>query len=142
MALLQHLESVPAHLIGFGDGGEVALLMAALAPDTTRSVVTWGAAGVLSYPGGQVREALSNVVDHPIPPLQELCDYLVSTYGETNARAMTHSRVAAMSEIIEAGGELGLSKVGNITCPVLLASGEHDIFAPPAIAFRLAARIR
>lgn len=103
-------------------------------PDATRSVITWGAAGVLSDPSGQVREALSNVVDHPIPPLQGLRDYLVSTYGEANARAM--------SGIIAAGGQLGLSQADRITCPVLLVAGSQNIFAPVALAFRLAAQLR
>ena len=141
-ALLQHLESGPAHLMGFSDGGEISLLMAALMPGVARSVVTWGAAGVLNDPSGQLREAIYNVVDHPIAPLEQFRDYLVSTYGEANARAMTQSMVAAMSDIIEAGGELSLSKAGNITCPVLLIAGEHDSFAPPALASELAARIR
>jgi valacyclovir hydrolase len=141
-ALLQHLETGPAHLIGFSDGGDISLLMAALMSGVARSVVTWGAVGVLNDPSGQLREAMYNVVDHPIPPLQGFRDYLVSTYGETNARAMTQSVVGALSDIIKAGGELSRSKADNITCPVLLISGEHDIFAPPSLASELAARIR
>jgi pimeloyl-ACP methyl ester carboxylesterase len=117
--------------------------MAALLPDIARSVVTWGAAGVLNDPSGKLRQAMYNVVDHPIPPLQGFHDYLVTTYGEANARAMTQSTVNALGEIIEKnGGDLSLSKATNITCPVLLIAGEHDIFAPPALASQLAARIR
>jgi len=142
-ALLQYLGSGPAHLMGFSDGGDISLLMAALLPDIARSVVTWGAAGVLNDPSGQLRQAMYNVVDHPIPPLQGFRDYLVTTYGEANARAMTQSEVNALGEIIEKnGGDLSLSKATNITCPVLLIAGEHDIFAPPALASQLAARIR
>ena len=141
-ALLQHLATGPAHLMGFSDGGDISLLMAALTPGVARSVVSWGAAGVLNDPSGQLREAMYNVVDHPIPPLQGFRDYLVSTYGETNARAMTQSVVGALSDIIKAGGELSRSKADNITCPVLLISGEHDFFAPPSLASELAARIR
>ncbi len=142
-ALLRHLTSSPAHLLGFSNGGEISLLMAALMPEVTRSIVTWGAAGVLNDPSGQLRQMMYNVVDHPIPSLEQFKDYLVSTYGEANARAMTQSVVAAMSDIIkQSGGELSHSKADKITCPVLLIAGEHDIFAPPAIASELAARIR
>ena len=141
-ALLQQLATGPAHLMGFSDGGEISLLMAALTPGVARSVVTWGAAGVLNDPSGQLREAMYNVVDHPIPPLQEFRDYLIVTYGEANARAMTQSVVGALNDIIAAGGELSRSKAGNITCPVLLISGEHDIFAPPALVSELADRVR
>jgi len=140
-ALLEHLATGPAHLMGFSDGGDISLLMAALTPGVARSVVSWGAAGVLNDPSGQLREAMYNVVDHPIPPLQEFRDYLVSTYGEANARAMTQSVVGALNDIIAAGGELSRSKAGNITCPVFLIAGEHDIFAPPELLSELAARI-
>ena len=134
-ALLQHLATGPSHLMGFSDGGEISLLMAVLTPGVARSVVTWGAAGVLNDPSGQLREAMSNVIDHPIPPLTQFRDYLVATYGETNARAMTQSAMDALSDIIEkSGGDLSLSKAGTITCPVLLIAGEHDMFAPPALA--------
>ncbi len=143
VALLQHLASAPAHLMGFSTGGEISLLMAALTPEVARSVVTWGAAGVLNDPSGQLRETMYHVVDHPIPPLEQFRDSLVSTYGEANARAMTQSVVAAMSDIIkQSGGELSRSKAETITCPVLLIAGEHDLFAPPVLASELAARIR
>jgi valacyclovir hydrolase len=141
-SLLQHLASEPAHLIGFSDGGMTALLMAALTPGVARSVVTWGAAGTISDPGGHLVEAMYNVVDHPIPPLQGFRDFLIATYGEAGARVMTQSMATAKTHIIEAGGDVSLSKAGNITSPVLLISGEHDIFAPPSLASELAARIR
>ena len=142
VALLQQVASAPAHVIGFSDGGMTALLMAALTPGVARSVVTWGAAGTISDPGGHLIEAMYNVVDHPIPPLQGFHDFLIATYGEANARAMTQSMATAKTDIIEAGGDVSLSKADNITCPVLLISGEHDFFAPPALASELAARIR
>ena len=39
VALLRERGIEPAHLIGFSDGGEVALFMAALTPDLARSLV-------------------------------------------------------------------------------------------------------
>ena len=141
-ALLQHLATGPTHLIGFSDGGEDSLLVAALTPGVARSVVTWGASGTLSDPDGRLREAMFNVIDNPIPPLQQFSEYLIATYGEANARAMTRSEVGALSDIIESGGDISLSKAGNITCPVLLIVGEHDVFVPLALASQLAARIR
>jgi len=140
-ALLQHLGVGSAHLMGFSDGGEVSLLMAVLTPNATRSVLTWGAVGSINDPDGHLREAMYNVVDNPIPPLQPFSEYLIATYGEANARAMTRSVVAAYSDIIGAGGDISLSKVGDITCPVLLITGEHDFLATPALLSQLAAHI-
>ena len=141
-ALLQHLESEPAHLVGFGNGGEICLLMAAIEPEVVRSVVTWGAIGTINDSRGELREAIYNIVDNPIPPLQKLRDSLIATFGEEQARAMTQSMVVAMSDIIKGGGELSRSKADTITCPVLLIAGEHDMFAPPVLACELAACIR
>jgi len=141
-ALLAHLALGPAHLVGFSDGGEVSLMVAAVAPGVARSVVTWGAAGTLRDPDGRLRAAMYNIVDDPIPPLQGYRDYLVATYGETNARAMTRSHVDAVTAIIENGGHVSLATAGNITCPVLLIVGEDDMFAPPALVSQAAACIR
>lgn len=140
-AFLDHLACGPAHLLGFSDGGEVSVLVAALAPAAARSVVTWGAAGTFSDPDGRLRWALANVVDAPIPPLQGFRDYLIATYGEANARAMTQSAAGAIGAIIERGGDVSVSRAGAIACPVLLIAGEHDPFAPPALVARLAAAI-
>ena len=131
-ALLQHLESEPAHLVGFGNGGEICLLMAEIMPGVVRSVVTYGAVGTINDPEAVLREAMFNVVDHPIPSLRQFKDYLVSTYGEEQARTMTQSVVEAMSDIIKQnGGDISRSKADKITCPVLLIAGEHDMFPRP-----------
>jgi valacyclovir hydrolase len=140
--LLRHLAVEAAHLIGFSDGGEVALLMAELFPGTARSVVTWGSVGQLSDPSGQLRTAFHNVVDDPIPPLQEYSQHLIATYGKDMARAMTQNAVRGMTEIIETrGGDLSLARADAITCPVLLIAGEQDPFVPIPLLAQLAARI-
>jgi valacyclovir hydrolase len=143
-ALLRQLGVGPAHLVGFSDGGEVALLMGALSPDVARSVVTWGAAGKLSDPDGRLRQGMYHLVDDPMPPLQGFRDHLVATYGEANARAMLQSHVGALTAIMEgaSGGELALAKADRIACPVLLITGEQDVFAPPTLVAQSAVRIR
>jgi pimeloyl-ACP methyl ester carboxylesterase len=142
-ALLRHLAVGPTHLLGFSDGGEVSLLMAALEPDVARSVAIWGAAGVFSDPEGHLRAAMDDVVDNPPPPLQWFSDYIKATYGVDNARAMTRSVAAAIGDIIDnRGGDVSLSKAGDIACPVLLIVGEHDIFVSPALAAQYGVLVR
>jgi valacyclovir hydrolase len=141
--LLRERGMEPAHLVGFSDGGEVALFMAALTPDVARSLVTWGAAGQLRDPDGQMRTMMRNLVDHPIPPLQGYRDMLVAYYGEDLARATTQNVAEGMSAIVdgEKQGELAIAMAGRITCPALLITGEHDMFAPPPLIQELSARI-
>ena len=141
VALLAHLGIDAAHLIGFSDGGEVVLLIAALRPDIARSVVTWGAAGSLDDSDGQLSESMVNVVDNPAPQVEGFRDYLVSVYGKEIARATIQSWGDALNAIVGRGGEMALSIADQIVCPVLLIAGEGDHFAPKPLLAKLAAKI-
>ncbi|HEX2742028.1 MAG TPA: alpha/beta hydrolase [Rubrobacter sp.] len=141
-ALLRHLETGPGHLVGYSDGGEVSMLMAAMTPDLVRSVATWGAAGTIPEEQLPLLDAFYDVVDNPIEPLQGFSEQLKAEYGEANARAMTRSFMNAIRAIIEGGGgDISLSRAGGITCPVLLIVGEHDFFVSPALVAQVADRI-
>jgi len=121
-----------AHLAGFSDGGEEALLMAALQPGRALSVVTWGAVGqIVASP--QQLDALAHVIDHPDGPLKELAAYLAQAYGADGARIMTRSWAAAMRELIDAGGDISRSRAPSITCPALMIAGSADPFCPPGL---------
>ena len=141
IALLERLAVAPAHLIGFSDGGEYSLLMAALRPDIARSIVTWGAAGKLVEPMPGMLDAFFNLVDDPIEPMREFSEYLKAAYGEANARVMVQSESKALRAIIEAGGDISRSRAGEITCPALLITGEEDFLAPPPLVAETAAAI-
>jgi len=141
LALLRHLDAAPAHLIGWSDGGEYALLMAVQEPNAAASVFTWGSAGAIEDPQGFLIPAMHSVVDNPIGPLQDYREYLVKSYGEANARAMTQSLAHALDEIVAGGGELALGHADEITCPVMLVTGGSDMFASPQQVERLAGRI-
>jgi pimeloyl-ACP methyl ester carboxylesterase len=132
LGLLGALGVGSAHLAGFSDGGEEALLMAALAPARTLSVVTWGAAGRMVAPPGMLDE-VANLLDRPDGPLKVLAAYLAEAYGADGARIMTASWAEAMREIIDAGGDVSRSRAPLITCPALLIAGSADTFCPPAL---------
>jgi valacyclovir hydrolase len=141
-ALLQERDAAPAHLVGFSDGGELALLMAALTPQIARTVLTWGAAGVIHDPDGLMISAFRRVIDDPEPGWSEYREYLISAYGEETARATTRSFADTWDNILAAGGDLSLGKADKITCPALLIFGERDFVISKAIAEDLAGRIR
>ena len=140
-ALLQDRVCGPAHVLGHSDGGEVALLMATLVPGSLRSVLTWGAQGSVSDPDGQIIATFRNAVDNPDPPYIGYRDYLVSSYGEHNARAMTQSFADAITAIEKAGGDICRSRAHKITCPALLLVGQHDPFVSKAVIDELAGRM-
>ncbi len=144
-ALLRHMGIERAHVVGFSDGGEVALLMPILYPDMVRSVVEWGAAGTLrsSEPNSIAGELdqIYNMIDNPTDEMRGWADYVKEQYGEEVVRSMTQGWAEASKAILARGGDISLSRAGEIKCPTLLISGENDPFATPAMTRELAARI-
>jgi valacyclovir hydrolase len=137
LEMLDALSASPAHLAGFSDGGEYALLMAATKLDAARSIVTWGAAGSLGD-NVMMADAMATVVDDPIPPMAGFSEHMKQVYGEDGARIMTQSAATSFRAIIEAGGDISRSMASNITCPALLITGEHDFLASPALVSDMA----
>jgi valacyclovir hydrolase len=137
LAMLKALNASPAHVVGFSDGGEYALVMAATDASAVKSVVTWGSAGKLPD-APEMAAAMSNLIDAPIPPMQDFSAYMKTTYGEENARAMVKSFSAALLAIMKAGGDISRSRAADIACAALLITGEHDFLAPPALVSEMA----
>lgn len=140
-AFVEQVIGQPTHLIGFSDGGEVALLMAVLEPAIVRSIVTWGSLGRVPEETRPMAEAIANVVDNPIEQLQGYSDRLKASYGEAIARAMTQNFATAIGAIMDKGGDISFSRANTITCPILLITGENDFLATPLFLSQLAAQI-
>ncbi len=86
----------------------------------------------------ELSEAFGQVVDNPIPPLEEFSNYLKGTYGEENARIMARTAAKAWGAIVEAGGDISLKRAGDIACPALLIAGEQDFIAPAPLVSEMA----
>src|SRR5215470_19169417 len=75
LGLLDALGIGAAHLAGFSDGGEEALLMAALRPGCALSVFTWGASGQIAASHEELDE-LTAAISNPSDALAPLAAYL------------------------------------------------------------------
>ncbi len=137
LGLLDELEIDVAHLVGFSDGGEEALLMAALEPTRALSVVTWGAAGQIEA-SPDMLDALEHLLDEPIEPLKSLAAYLVEAYGADNARVMAASWAQALRAIVDSGGDISISRASQVTCPALLIAGTYDSVCPLSLVHEMA----
>jgi valacyclovir hydrolase len=140
-AFLGEVVGRPAHLVGFSDGGEVALLMAIQDPSTARTIAVWGSTGFLPPEMAGMIAGMGDIVDHPMAGMERFRDYFVGAYGEENARRTTRSWSVAVGGIIARGGSISRDRAGEITCPVLLIAGEHDQLATPDLVRDLAGRI-
>jgi len=140
LGLLDELRVEVAHLVGFSDGGEEALLMAALQPARALSIVTWGTAGRVAAAPEMLR-GLAHLLDEPIEELKPLASYLAERYGVDEARIMAFSWAEALTSVIDAGGDISRSKAAAIRCPALLITGTNDPFCPPSMVRELAEAI-
>jgi valacyclovir hydrolase len=140
LGLLDALGIGAAHLAGFSDGGEEALLMAALRPGCALSVFTWGAIGQISASHEELDE-LATATRNPSDALAPLAGYLMAAYGAANATIMVQTWSSAMRGIIDAGGDISRSVAPSIRCPALLVAGTYDRFCSPEKTRELAAAI-
>lgn len=140
LGLLDALGIGAAHLAGFSDGGEEALIMAALRPGCALSVFTWGATGQIVASPADLDE-LAAAITRPTDALAPLAAYLTDAYGTANATIMTRTWSSAMRGILEAGGDISRGLAARIRCPALLVAGTYDRFCPPEKTRELAEAI-
>jgi valacyclovir hydrolase len=130
LGLLDALGIGAAHLAGFSDGGEEALLMAALRPGCALSVFTWGAVGQIVCSQADLDE-LDAAVTSPTGAVAPLAAYLADAYGAASATVMTQTWSSAMRGMLEAGGDISRSLAVRIRCPALLVAGTYDKYCSP-----------
>jgi len=140
LGLLDALDISVAHLAGFSDGGEEAVLMAELRPGLALSLFTWGAAGKIEATPYELT-SIESVVDQPTDGLAPLAAYLATAYSPDIARIMTRSWAQAMRDLVAAGGDISRSSAHLITCPALILAGTYDPHCPPDLTRELAALI-
>lgn len=127
-------------VLGFSDGAESALLLAANRPDLVRATVGWGVSGVISP------EMLAAVetwlpVEAWGPERAAWRKSIIAHHGEEQLVPLITGWVEAARTIVDAGGDICLSRAHLIQCPTLLINGEGEVGNTPRDVARLAARI-
>jgi valacyclovir hydrolase len=125
---LDALDLTGVHIMGFSDGGETALLLGILRPQRCRSVVAWGAVGAFSP------HLCEYVRQHTLP--LKLWDEIKINHPGQNIDDWPRQWVEAFCAMIEAGGDVSLSRAAEIRCPLLLMIGDRDNLNPVADAQR------
>lgn len=139
-ALLDALQTGPVVVMGFSDGGEAALLLAAMRPDHVRAVVSWGICGVIS-------QAMVDSVAGWLPvsawgPEREARrQFIIAHHGEEQLVPMVEGWVYAARAILATGGNVCLDEAPQIRAPVLLINGDAEVGNTPEDVSALAARI-
>lgn len=139
-ALLRAIDVGPVTVLGFSDGAEVAILLAALYPGLVRGVIAWGVSGVISP------EELANV-ERWLPvsawgeDRQQWRQEIIEHHGIDQFESMITGWVMAARAIRAAGGNICYEESDSITCPTLLLNGDGEVGNTLKDVKALAARI-
>ena len=139
-AVLDTLGIERAHVLGYSDGGESALLVAIERPDLARSVTAWGVIGGFGPEMNAIAEdevTLENLATRR-PGMRER---IIELHGADSLAPMVTGWSAAIRAIVADGGDVSLGLAHEIDCPVLLINGEHDQGNPEYLVRQLAERI-
>ncbi len=124
LAFMDALGLQKAHIMGYSDGGEVALMAPGLQPERFLSASSWGAVG---YFGPEVRP----VVQSLYPPTW-VTEEEKARHGITQIEPIILQWIQSMKMTIDSGGDVSISLAHNITCPLLLMLGDQDTLNPEA----------
>ncbi|NNJ13280.1 alpha/beta hydrolase [Chloroflexales bacterium ZM16-3] len=139
-ALLDQVAPGPVVALGFSDGAESALLLAASRPDLLRGVVAWGVAGVISPQMAAAAQRWLPVSTWG-PGKDAWRAEIVQTQGEEMLEPLVSGWAAAAAAILTAGGNIVYEQADQIRCPALLINGDGEVNNLPEDVRRLAARI-
>ncbi len=131
LAFMDALGITQAHLMGYSDGGEIALLAAGLAPQRFRSVVAWGAVG---YFGPRLREVVTapGYRERLAPTPTQM-----TLHGIPDRDAFAQGWIDAVLHLIDVqGGDVSLSTADRIAAPLLMMLGREDRLNPAEYAER------
>jgi valacyclovir hydrolase len=132
-AWLDALHISQAHMAGFSDGGEIAILLPILRPDLVRSVAAWGAVG---YFPPEIRPVVQGYW-----PATWVDDRIRALHAPEPVERMVLGWITAVKQIIDSGGDVSLSEAHRIRCPVLLMLGSRDALNPESAGRQLVQRI-
>lgn len=139
-ALLEQLQPGPVVVLGFSDGSESAILLAALRPDLVRGVVAWGISGVIS---AEMAAAAQRWL--PVSTWGDdraaWRDEIITTQGAEQFASQIEGWAAAAQAIRDAGGNICYEQAAAVQCPVLLVNGDGEVNNLRSDFNRLAARI-
>lgn len=122
LAFMDAMNLPPAHILGYSDGGEVALMAAGLQPQRFLSVATIGAVGFF---GPEMRPGVQRLY-----PVDWVTDEKKALHHMDNPVPIVMQWIRSTKMMIDGGGGSTMALAPNITCPVLLMLGDQDVLNP------------
>jgi pimeloyl-ACP methyl ester carboxylesterase len=118
IAYLEDVVKEPAHLIGWSDGGIIALMVAIQRPDLVLSIIAIGANYHFNNGGGPIPE-------WPITD-EDREEHAVRS---PDAPAALDEKVSRMRSIWNSEPTMTLADLAKIQCPTLILAGDDELFS-------------
>jgi len=116
IAYLEDVVKEPAHLIGYSDGGIIALMAAIARPELVKSIVAIGANYHYSAP-------LSDFIEASVSEEDQAEYNLISP----DAPHTLLEKKLRMNQIWKTEPDISLKDIASIQCPVLVMAGDDDV---------------
>jgi len=123
LAFLAALNIEKCHLLGYSDGGEIALICSGTRSQNFISVATIGAVG---YMGPDTRTAIMGYRFGS----QWITQEELKLHSIPNANKFAAQWVRSMVMMVDSGGDVAVSIAQNITAPLLMMLGKKDKLNP------------
>jgi len=118
IAYLETVVKQPAHIIGYSDGGIIALMVAIQRPELVKSIVAIGANYHYNAPLSDFEEASVSEGDQ--------AEYNLISPDEPHTLL---EKTIRMNEIWKTEPDMSISDLASIQCPVLVMAGDDDVIA-------------
>lgn len=138
LALIETLGLDHVNLIGYSDGGETAIILAALLGKRARCMIVWGVSGRVP-PESVV--ALYAAPAERIRSWPSLRAELEALHGAGTAEPMLSQWAHAMESLRAQSGVINDTEAAQATCPTLVLAGDRDPFNPLEATQALVARM-
>ena len=116
IAYLETIVKEPAHLIGYSDGGIIALMVAIQRPELVKSIVAIGANYHFSAPMSDFAEAFVSEEDQ--------AEYNLISPDKPHTLL---EKIIKMNQIWKTEPDISISDIASIQCPVLVMAGDDDV---------------
>jgi valacyclovir hydrolase len=136
-AFMHALDLSPAALLGWSEGADVAMCLAAENPDKVSSLVVWGGIAEVTGEDIAVFEARRDVATWP----RKARAAMTAAYGESYWQSTWEKWCDSMQRLHAQGGNVHLAPLEKIACPTLVLHGANDPLIRSAHPIALHGRI-
>lgn len=129
LGFLKAIKIEKCHILGYSDGGEVALICGGTDPERFASVATIGSIG---YMGADTRAVMMGYRRGS----EWITREEIEIHGIADADKFSAQWLRSMVQLVDSGGDVAVSLAPNMTMPVLIMLGNKDNLNPREYAER------